>query len=97
MEMPTIVLIVVLQAVAFAITCSIIGAKRTVGKLAGAALGLFFSFIGLIVVLNFPVKVPLNTDEKLKKYKAQFDKGKITEAQYNYMKAELIEEQEEEE
>ena len=93
MEMPLIVLIVILQAIVFAVVCSFIGANRKVGRLAGASLGLFFSVIGLIIVLNFPRKVPLNFNHQLQKYKALFANGKITEAEFNRLKAEVIEEQ----
>jgi hypothetical protein len=74
------------------------GSKRTIGAAGGLLLGLFFNFIGIIIVYctnpveqnpfrNFPAQ---SVADELQKYKQLFDSGAITEAEYNAQKAKIL-------
>jgi len=74
------------------------GAKRTVGSTGGLLLGLFLGIIGVLIVYctrriedqqfyNFP---PMSAADELQKYKQLLDSGAITEAEYNYKKAQVL-------
>jgi hypothetical protein len=93
MEIPNIVLIVLAHGIVFAILCSIIGAQKEIGALAGAFLGLFFGIIGLIIILFCRRKEPVHFTDQLQNYKTLFDSGSITETEYNHLKGRLIEQQ----
>ena len=91
MEIPNIVLIVVLHGIVFGVACYFIGAQREIGALAGGFLGLILGTIGLIIVLCSRRKesIPI----QLQKFKALFDSGMISEAEYTNLKGRLFEKQ----
>jgi hypothetical protein len=91
MQIPNIVLIVLLHGVVFGVACYFIGAKREIGALPGAFLGLILGTIGLIIVLCSRKKESLPF--QLQKFKSLFDSGTITEAEYNQLKGRLFEQQ----
>lgn len=79
----------------------IAGCKRTIGGPAGLLLGLFFSYIGLLIVYLSPVIQPVYYDfgnrqpqpspaDEIMKYKKLYDSGAITEQDYNTQKARIL-------
>lgn len=71
------------------------GSKRTIGSTGGLLLGLFLSWIGVIIVYctkridNPPPFYDFKSQSAvadLKKYKDLLDSGQITEAEYNIQK-----------
>lgn len=74
------------------------GSKRTIGAVPGMFLGLFLSFIGIVIVYctpkvvdknfyNFP---PKSSADELQKFKQLFDSGAITESEYNTQKNRIL-------
>jgi hypothetical protein len=72
------------------------GAKRKIGSTAGMLLGLFLSFIGILIVFcsdkieihqRYPIE---HITDQLKKLKDLLDSGAITEAEYNIQKAKIL-------
>ena len=86
-----IILIVILHGVVFGAAGYFIGAQREIGPLAAAFLCLLLGIIGLIIVLVSPRKNPMRVFDELEQYKAWFDSGTITEAEYNNLKGRIFE------
>lgn len=74
------------------------GLNRTIGPTAGLLLGLFLSWIGIIIIYctkrideqkfyNFSNQ---SSADELKKYKQLLDSGAITEAEYQIQKARVL-------
>lgn len=86
-------LIVIVHAVAFGTGCGFHGSHKKIGATTGAVLGALLGIIGLVIVLISPQKDVNDTAVKLQKYKAMFDKGLITEAEYSNLRGQTLEEQ----
>jgi hypothetical protein len=93
MEISNIVLIVLVHGIVFAALCSLIGAQREIGAIAGAFLGFLLGTIGLIIVLCSRRKKPIYLPDQLQKYKTLFDSGTITATEYDNLKGRLFEQQ----
>ncbi|TWR30304.1 SHOCT domain-containing protein [Mucilaginibacter pallidiroseus] len=100
---PEIILIMAALAILFlpAYLGYVAGSKRTIGGPAGLLLGLFFSYIGLIIVYILPITQPVYYDfghrqpqsssaDEIMKYKELYDSGAITEQEYNTQKARIL-------
>lgn len=74
------------------------GAKRSVGGGMGLVLGLFLSYLGVLIVYLSPrvTVAPVQRQpstasaDELKKYKDLFDSGVITETEFNLQKQKLL-------
>lgn len=72
-----------------------LGKTRNIGSTAGMLLGLFFSLLGLLIVLlsskkNVPMQFFGSPAEELKKYKDLYDNGIISEVEFNQQKAKIL-------
>lgn len=93
MVMSQIILFVVIHSLVFGIAGYFIGEQREIGAIAGGFLCLVLGIIGLIIVLVSRRKEVLPFNMQILRYKDLFDKGIITETEYNHLKGRLIEQQ----
>ena len=77
------------------------GSERSIGAVGGLLLGLFFSFIGVIIVYltprvnntpfyNFNTPPSASAADELQKFKQLLDSGAITEAEYQIQKDKIL-------
>ena len=93
---PMELLLLVFIGVAFAIPSGILASKKGYSYAAFAALGFFFTLIGLIVAAVIPdknsemLRKDASAAEALTNYKKLLDEGIITQAEFDDKKRELL-------
>ena len=83
--------IVLVHSIVFGTACYFIGARREIGPIAGAALGVILGTIGLIIVLCSRKIQQHGLSHQLQIYKSLFDNGSISQEEYNKLKGRLFE------